>query len=341
MERTVAVIGAGPAGSTLAHRLASSGERVVLFDPRAPWEKPCGGMLGPGTMAAHPVLQGYPHPVAWHDGIVYESTTGDRKLARGNGRPAVLSRLDLGRFLLDRATGAGAAFVPDRVLRIEEDGAGWTLETPRGAHRADILVGADGVAGVTRRALLGGFPRGHLALTCGYLVEGVPEAQCLIKFLDIDGYLWVFPRADHTSAGIGARLGSLPGRELFRRLDAFLAKHAPDARVLDRYAALIPMAADGSLFEAPGCGPNWVLVGDAAGHVDPIVGEGIAYALASAEAAAEAILGNDPPSYEALWQEAYGKTLKHRASLRHTFSLAAQTFGPEIMLELVFRWLVH
>ena len=62
MDQTIAIIGAGPAGSMLAYKLASSGRRVHLFDHRAPWEKPCGGMLSAATIDENPELQRYPYP---------------------------------------------------------------------------------------------------------------------------------------------------------------------------------------------------------------------------------------------------------------------------------------
>jgi len=56
-------------------------------------------------------------------------------------------------------------------------------------------------------------------------------------------------------------------------------------------------------------GPGWALLGDAAGHVHPITGEGIAYALWSAELLAQAFAEGDPQAYEELWRVGYGQEL--------------------------------
>jgi flavin-dependent dehydrogenase len=69
------------------------------------------------------------------------------------------------------------------------------------------------------------------------------------------------------------------------------------------------MAEDTSLWDTPCAGPGWALLGDAAGHVHPITGEGIAYALWSAELLAEAFGEGNPQLYESLWRERYGQSL--------------------------------
>jgi flavin-dependent dehydrogenase len=69
------------------------------------------------------------------------------------------------------------------------------------------------------------------------------------------------------------------------------------------------MAGDPTLWDTPCAGPGWALLGDAAGHVHPITGEGIAYALWSAELLAEALRRGDPQIYEHLWREKYGTEL--------------------------------
>jgi flavin-dependent dehydrogenase len=69
------------------------------------------------------------------------------------------------------------------------------------------------------------------------------------------------------------------------------------------------MAQDASLWDTPCTGLGWALLGDAAGHVHPITGEGMAYALWSAELLAKAIGQGDPQVYEGLWREQYGRGL--------------------------------
>jgi flavin-dependent dehydrogenase len=140
----------------------------------------------------------------------------------------------------------------------------------------------------------------------GYLVRGAPDAIVFQTYSDLEGYLWSFPRVDHASVGIATRLGAVPPEDLWYRLDRFLAETCPDAKKEKRWSGLLPMAQDASLWDTAYTGRGWSLLGDAAGHVHPLTGEGIAYALWSAELLAEAFVQGDPQVYEELWGKAYG-----------------------------------
>jgi len=336
VNQTIAIIGAGPAGSMLAHILADHKKKVVLYDHRAPWEKPCGGMLGPDTIHEHPELENYPYPVNICNGIVCISPRKDRKLVHAEEAIPVVTRIELNRFLLEMAKTSGANFIQKKVLEFSHDNRLWGIKTDDGSYEADIIVGADGVNSIVRKATIGKFPKEHLSLTCGYFLEGLPKNQYIMKFLDLEGYIWVFSRADHTSAGIGAKLGAITSNNLFKQLDDFLYENYPGIKKIRKYSALIPTATAESFFDNPCCGDNWLLVGDAAGHVDPIVGEGIYYALGSAKVAAQAILNGDIQSYDTLWRDKYGDTLKQGASFRQTLSKLAQNFGPEIIGAMMY-----
>jgi flavin-dependent dehydrogenase len=89
-------------------------------------------------------------------------------------------------------------------------------------------------------------------------------------------------------------------------VDRFLLETCPEAKREKRWAGLLPMARDSSLWDSPRAGPGWALVGDAAGLVQPITGEGIAYALCSADLLAEAFQQSDLGSYQSLRQKEYG-----------------------------------
>jgi geranylgeranyl reductase family protein len=336
VDQTIAIIGAGPAGSMLAHILASHKKKVILYDHRAPWEKPCGGMLGPDTIHEHPELENYPYPVNLCNGIVCISPRKDRKLVHAEKAIPVISRIELNSYLLDMARTSGAEFIPKKVLDISFDKRLWEIETDDCSYGVDIIVGADGVNSIVRKVTVGKFPIEHLSLTCGYILTDVPKNQYIMKFLDLEGYIWVFSRPDQASAGIGAKLGAVSSKNLFKQLDDFLYENYPGIKKKRKYSALIPTATDERFFDNPCCGDNWLLVGDAAGHVDPIVGEGIYYALGSAKVAAQAILNGDIHSYDTLWRDKYGDTLKQGASFRQTLLKLAQNFGPEIIGAMMY-----
>jgi flavin-dependent dehydrogenase len=141
------------------------------------------------------------------------------------------------------------------------------------------------------------------------MVQGVPDAVIFQTHSDLEGYLWSFPRADHASVGIATRLGAVLPQYLWQRVDQFLAEMCPKAEREKRWVGLLPMAQDPTLWDTPCAGPGWALVGDAAGHVLPLTGEGIAYALWSADLLAESLNRGEPMAYEGLWREHSGQAL--------------------------------
>lgn len=336
MNHTIGIIGAGPAGSMLASKLASSGEKVFLYDHRAPWEKPCGGMLGPDTIDENPELVSYPYPLRRCNEMVHISSRNDRKRIVLKKPAQVLSRLELNRFLLDKARETGANFIRKRVLHLSQKKTQWIIEADDNRQKIDILIGADGVNSIVRKAVFGDIPREHLTLTCGYILSAVPDGQYIMKFLDIEGYIWIFSRTKHASAGIGAALGTVSAKTLFNKLDNFLHENYPGFKIMKKYTALLPTATDESFFDSPCCGDNWLLVGDAAGHVNAVTGEGIYYALKSAKFAAQAVLGGDIHSYDSLWRAGYGKVLKERSRIKQKMSNLMHNFDPEIGGAMIF-----
>jgi len=308
----IAIVGAGPAGCHLAHRLAATDHEILLFDPRAPWEKPCGGGLGALVGQLFPDMLALPFPRHTPTRLLLRASDGGQ-IERSFEQPpwAIVSRTDLGRALLERALAGGRVrFHRQKVIDVGRSGDGWQVQTASGqASSADFVVGADGVRSTVRQQVVGPIPRQHLGLTVGYRVRGAPDAVVFQTFADLEGYLWSFPRLDHASVGIGGRLGALPARELWKRLDGFLDDACPGACRERRWAALLPLASDPTLWDTPCAGPGWALLGDAAGHVQPITGEGIAYALWSAELLAQAFAEGDPLAYERLWRVRYGQDL--------------------------------
>ena len=314
----IAIIGAGPAGCHLAHLLADTEHEILLFDhrvrpsPEAGFEKPCGGGLSPIVGQHFPDVLALPFPRHQPPSVVLRASDGsqvERELGSANW--AIVSRAEFGQALLGRALANDrVSFCRQRVTGVERIGEGWSVRIAAGdTFSADYLVGADGVRSLVRREVVGPIPQRHLGLTVGYRVRGMPDAIVFQTYSDLEGYLWSFPRADHASVGIWGRMGACPAQELWHRVDRFLAEECPEAKVEKRWAGLLPMAQDPSLWDTPCTGLGWALLGDAAAHVNPMTGEGIAYALWSAELLAQAFQQEDPQVYEGLWRERYGRGL--------------------------------
>ncbi len=87
----------------------------------------------------------------------------------------------------------------------------------------------------------------------------------------------------------------------------------------ERYAARIPGLAPQTFEQRRAAGEDWALLGDAAGFADPVTGEGIYYALRSAELFAEAYARDDVASYEKKWRADFGRELRRASKMRQRF----------------------
>jgi geranylgeranyl reductase family protein len=285
------VVGAGPAGSTAAYRLSCAGARVLLVDrERFPRDKPCGGGL---TFRA---VRQLPVPVdAVVEDVVDRIELGydyGKRFERRGERPLILmtQRRRLDAYLAEQAASAGAEFRDGvRATVIEQDDSGATVRFRNSAAGAEVVVGADGVNGLTVRAL-GLLPlRRH-----GVALEGnVPyddetrfRGRALVDLGTVPGgYAWVFPKGDHVNVGVGGWEGE--GPRLREHLDRACEGYGLSRRRLSSVRGYrLPMRGPG---ERPVHG-RVLAVGDAAGLVDPFSGDGIYEALVSARLAAEVTL---------------------------------------------------
>jgi geranylgeranyl reductase family protein len=286
------VVGAGPAGSTTAYRLAREGASVLLVDKaRFPRDKPCGGGL---TLRAARLLPFSVDPVVEDVVDRFQLRLGyGRSFERTSEEPLCLmtqrSRLD--EFLARKAEEAGAEFRD--AARVAFDDGNALVD---GEHvEARVIVGADGVNGATARAF--GLARDHghgVALEGNAPLDARYRGRLVLELGVVPGgYAWVFPKGDHVNVGVGGWESEGPRlREHLRRL---CDEHGID---YDTLTALRGYRLPYRRAESRFANANVLLVGDAAGLVDPLSGDGMYEAIVSGKAAAEAVLSGDLASYE-------------------------------------------
>jgi geranylgeranyl reductase family protein len=283
------VVGAGPAGSTAAYRLAREGACVLLLDKaRFPRDKPCGGAIS--TRAARE-LPFDPQPVVEHVVDRMElSYRGGRPIVRGrhNRLAYMTQRHRLDHFLVEQAIHAGTNF---------RDSATVTEISERGARvdgkwiASELIIGADGANGPTAQSLDLADKRIYGVALEGNLAHSLTDPQRWQSTVVIElgtipgGYCWIFPKGDHINIGVGGWENT--GPTLRKHLEEFCSRRGFDYSSLQntRGYRLPARRPDAALSRG-----RSLLIGDAAGLVDPLWGDGIYAALVSSKLAAAAAL---------------------------------------------------
>jgi geranylgeranyl reductase family protein len=332
----VAIVGGGPAGAFAAYLLAKRGARVRVFDPSHPREKPCGGGVTGRALALVAPLLVRDASVPLPDGVPVDTARFEDATARAAAVALemhgfstassliVTSRRTFDRALLDGAIAAGAVHDASRVRDVSvaagsaKSGgsatttatSGVTIATSNGDWHARHVIGADGANSLVRRRLGRAFERRQLSIATGFFAHGTTSREIVIRFVpQPQGYIWSVPRANHLAIGICAQADESQPGPLRDIVSTWITESriAPDAS-LEPYSWPIPsLGADDFAHERP-AGPGWMLIGDAAGLVDPITREGIFFALRSAQLAVDALADDRDPAaryHEALRDDIY------------------------------------
>lgn len=296
---SVIVVGAGPAGSTMAYELARRGIDVLILErSKLPRYKLCGGGV---TWKA---VRQLPFDIS----PIVQKTLRQLVLLR-NGSPKITIQSDeplvcmtmrdeFDAFLTARACEQGATLVERQsVTQITEITDGYQVETQSTCYRCEVIVGADGVHSKVAQSL--GL-RNKPVLGLGLEAEIPMSQQQMLLWQDslcIDfgklrrGYGWIFPKRDHLS--IGAAAEEIDYRELKEYYDRFVGdKLGIDSSQLRPLGHFLPLRKRNMPIQKG----RALFVGDAAGLVDPFTGEGIFYAIRSAQIAAieiEKLLADD------------------------------------------------
>ena len=290
----VIVVGAGPAGSTAARGIAAGGASVLLLDrAKFPRDKPCGGGV---TVRGANIL---PFSI---DPVVEDVVTAARmrlrerrEVIRDAKGPLtyMTQRRRFDAFLVEKAQEAGVEFRDGQTVTDvtrQADGA-FEVRTKDGTHTARVVIGADGANGVVGNRLGYEAPgesavalEGNIAFPAGVPAEF--RGKVTLNFGHVPGgYGWVFPKGDHINVGVGG--WKAPAGPILRpALQRLCRTYGLDFEAVTHLRGHhLPMQRRGMMMAAAGS----AVVGDAAGLVDPLSGEGITAALLSGTAVAPAV----------------------------------------------------
>ena len=355
-DAAVAIVGGGPAGAVLAARLATAGLDVVVLERSPAWHWRAGGVFtSPAAVAAlrragldAATLAAVARPipamrVETASGTTFRLTYGTER----GGDPAVgFDRSRLDPILLERAVAAGVDVRRGwNVTAIQPATGSLAARRPDGRHatvRAPVIVGADGAHSVVARATGVARPvRLDPRIGLTYHLPDPDPAGCRDARMLVlrDGYVGIAP-----VAGGRINVGIVLGRSWrpalvrvgARAVAEAIVKAIPtseddpaawrDGEPIDTVAGAWPLGHRVTRRS----GPGWLLVGDAAGFLDPFTGEGLHRALVSAELAAAAIValhrgrGRGHGHDEAF--EAYDRTMQHRFLAKDAVSWLVQAF---------------
>lgn len=295
--KTVAVLGGGPAGATAAERLARAGLRTIVLDEKLAWEKPCGGGITYKAYSQYPYLIENDTPKKMvQDALLAAPKSGAYKMALT--RPLLIySRIDLNGMLLDRAEKAGAEIEKTRVMGLDRTSSGgWLIRTRDGRIDADACVIATGARNPLRDVGTQ-YTAQDTMYALGYWVP-LDQPHIDIQFLpNLEGYIWVFPRAGHLSVGICGKSES--AQCLRARLERYMDEKGISRKDAKFYGHMLPALESRGWRNNRLAGEGWIAVGDAGGLVDPITGEGLYYAIRSGDLASQVLLNNSEPAHKA------------------------------------------
>ena len=317
--KRIAIIGGGPAGALAAEYLARAGREVFLFDEKLAWEKPCGGGLTDKALARWPFLRDAQVQRKWISDCELIAPSG-RKAAFQLDRPiAIFSRLALNGLLLDRARDAGAQILRERITKIDGSAGDWHVESSAKRHSADFVVLAAGGRNPFRGQFSQTLGPENFVVAVGFYIPGTSEVAQVRFLKGLHGYLWIFPRADHFSAGICGRMKGKSTAELRQLLEDSLPEFGLGIEGARFYAHILPCFTAKTLQTTGFSGDGWAMIGDAAGFVDGITGEGLYYALRSAELLSEALLADAPETYPVVVKQDFLPELERAARIADRF----------------------
>ena len=300
----VVISGAGPAGSRCAQVLAEQGYNVALIERDSNWRKPCGGAVSSRIFKYYPQLRKLDYPPI--TGVtIYSGDYHKLQYSWKNIRDYSINvdRLEFDNLLRKFAVDAGANLF-DKNLSLDfitknKRKIGIKTKTPSGIkeYRGKLLIVADGMSSrlAPKSGLRSKWQIGEIGLCKCAIMKGennLDNSAISMFFRAYKGYGWIFPIDDKRfNIGCGTWLDENLNTNLNQAYSEFLndphiKKFFPKLHYEEIWSAAYPIPALG-VKEKCLYGDNVLIVGDAAGFVSPISGEGIHPSVVSGNAAAE------------------------------------------------------
>ena len=300
----VVVSGAGPSGSKCAEIIAKSGYKVALIERDTNWRKPCGGTVSSRIFKYYPQLHKINYQRVYEISMYsadYHNFKYNWKGIRDYG--INVDRLEFDNFIRKVALDAGAELFDKNIsfdfLTKDNHNIGIKTKTSTGVkeYLGKIIIIADGMSSklANKSGLREKWKISELYLVKSAIMEGknlLDKETISIFFRPYKGYGWIFPLSE-TKFNIGTGISKQNFQKcninaIFNEFinEPYIKEFFPNSNYKELWNAAYPVPSSGVKVNSL-CNENIMIIGDAAGFVSPISGEGIHPSIVSGQIAAE------------------------------------------------------